>query len=362
MWQLIVLGILVFPGSAMAQQSLSLSSVDSVANYEVPTCEQAGCRRQVVEPEAATAKHGSEYGPAREWRDRVANDDSYRADSDDDVTCSSAVKALFKFACDDREDCEIENEYDSVCLPRDTDQDTAEECVRVVGSYVRQCFGGGCEYPIYQDGMVGGWLLDEGDEQPICSATMVRDVHDSEGAPVVITVPHCEEKVRPGTTVVRWTNNSGVVHLSEKRSEARRKDANPDLPVFEVYKYRKNAMDAWRPTEFAETIFQGYNRLIASRNKVLTNLKEQHAVTVEGETLSNPLYCDSSPLCTVVQVEGDEILHTCQSSRGGSGGALYQKIDDGWGVTKRVVVAVNNGATSSGQVTENEGIAVLRRD
>ena len=248
MWRLFVLGILVFPGSAMAQQSLSIFSVDSVADYEVPTCEQRGCRRQVVEPGAATARYGSEYGPAREWRDRVANDDSYRADSDDDVTCSSAIKALFKLACDDREDCEIENEYDAVCLPSATDQEKAVECVKVVGSYVRQCFGGGCEYPVYEDGMVGGWFLIEGDEQPICSATMFRDVDDGERTSVVTTAPHCEEKVRPSTTVIRWTNNSGVIHLLEKRSGAGRQDVNPELPVFDVYDYRENAMDAWRPT------------------------------------------------------------------------------------------------------------------
>ena len=356
MWQLIVLVILVLPGNAVAQQNFSLSPLESIADYEVPTCEQLGCRRQVIEPGAATAKHGGDYGPAREWRDRVVNDDSYRADSDDDVTCGGAVRALFKFACDDREDCEIENEYDAVCL-RAADQETAVQCVKVVGNYVRQCFGGGCRFPVYQDGMVGGWFLNEGVEQPICSATMFSDIHDNEGAAVVTTVPHCEEKLRPGTTVIRWTDNAGAVQLSEKRSKARRQDVNQELPVFDVCDYSKQAMDARRPTEFAQTVFQGYNRLIASRNEVLTNLVEQHRVTVEGETQYSPLFCDSSPLCTVVQVDGNGIMHTCQSSRGGSGGALYQKFGDGWRV-----VAVNNGATSSGQVTENEGITVLRRD
>ena len=104
-----------------------------------------------------------------------------------------------------------------------------------------------------------------------------------------------------------------------------------------------------QPTRFAKTVFQGYNRLIASRNEVLKR------VSVDGEHKYSPLYCDSSPLCTIVHRDGGEIRHTCQSSKGGSGGALYQIVDGKVGV-----VAVNNGATRSGQVTENEGFTLLR--
>jgi hypothetical protein len=97
---------------------------------------------------------------------------------------------------------------------------------------------------------------------------------------------------------------------------------------------------------FARTAFQGFNSLIHYRN---TAAKQ---ASLGGAR--NTLMCDSSPLCTIVDVREGKLLHTCQSTKGGSGGALVQFIDGAW-----VLVGLNNGSPSQGLVTENDGLSLL---
>ena len=342
MWRWFLFAAVLLPCSAMAQQSVLPGSRDSLANYKIPTCDELGCDRQVVEPDATLAKYGH---ASNAWRQRVLAHAHYQPHADDNSTCTGAVRALFALACGGKRNCEIEDEYDEKCLSPSTDQATRRRCVTVVGNYVRQCFGSGCSYT--DRGIIGSSLLNEGHDEPFCSAAGF--VLGSQRVPVMVTAPHCEGEVREGTWVTGVRGPVTYVHGPTDRED--RGDLNPALPAYDVDDRSREPflLKSMQPTRFAKTVFQGYNRLIASRNEVLER------VSVDGEHKFSPLYCDSSPLCTVVHRDGGEIRHTCQSSKGSSGGALYQVVDGTVGV-----VAVNNGATRSGQVTENEGFTLLR--
>ena len=256
---------------------------------------------------------------------------------------------MFALACGGSRDCEIEDEYDRKCLLLSTNEATARRCVTVVGNYVRQCFGHGCD-PNLQ-GIIGSRLINSSRDGPFCSGTGFELGNSDK--PVMVTVRHCQKEVRKDTQITGFPPLRGdVTRVSRRTNQEQRGEINPALSVYDVEE-RSSARYPLRympPMRFAETVFQGYNRLIASRNKVLAR------VSMEGERKYNPLYCDSSPLCTIVHRDAGKILHTCQSSKGGSGGALYQKING-----RRGIVAVNNGATKSGQVTENEGYTLLLR-
>ena len=349
MWRLILIGVILLPWVAIAQEGPLGGLQDSLANYQIPTCDQLGCNRQVVEPNATLRKYGGDFGDEHQWQQRVLADARYDPNGDDSTTCTGAVKALFALACGGNINCEIEDEYDKMCLWSSTDDATKKRCVTVVGNYVRQCFGNGCKDNL--EGIVGGWLVNDDGEMPFCSGAGFRLGRDDKPTPVMVTVSHCQE-VQQGTRFIGLEPRRGdLMYVLGETHPKRRADINPELSVYDVQDRldTRYPLGYMQPTPFAETVFQGYNRLIASRNKVLER------VSVEGEHKYPPLYCDSSPLCTIVHLYGDKVLHTCQSSRGGSGGVLYQKVDG-----ERGIVAVNEGATRSGQVTENEGLTLLR--
>ena len=147
------------------------------------------------------------------------------------------------------------------------------------------------------------------------------------------------------------------VRLPHRTGGGQFSDINSDLSVYylQYTGYPLFPVRYMSPLLFAETVFVGFNSLIALRNEVV----EQARPRVVGETYG-ALIEDSSPLCTVVHVDSQKIQHTCQSSKGGSGGALYQRVRDGRGnIVEEGIVAVNDGATTRGEVSENRGVAVL---
>lgn len=351
MWRLILAGIILLPWSAVAQQRVLPVSVGSLANYQIPTCARLGCDRQVVEPKAVLSKYSDQYGSEGKWRKRVDSHKNY-----DKNACSSSVKELFNFACGDSQDCEIEDSYDNKCLSRSTNIATLKRCVAVVGNYVSKCFGG-CPRRLNNislDGIIGSKLMNDRNDEPFCSGTGFNLGTIQNPSPVIVTAPHCQKDVQPGKTMVigEYPSSGENPVILNSVDQIKRQNINPKLLVYDVRRPSQGTrypLKYMRPVRFAKTVFQGYNRLIASRNKIL------ETVEVHGESKYNPLHCDSSPLCTIIHIDNGKILHTCQSSKGGSGGALYQIVRDRIGI-----VAVNKGARKSGQVTENEGIALRR--
>lgn len=347
MWRSVIVGILLLlPGLALGQD-LSLPFPGAVLQqYTVPSCDQLGCNRQVIEPGRALKAYGLSYGPSGQWVSRVQADRAYQADGDGNTPCGSAVKALFKLVCGDDNNCEIEARYDDKCLSNSTDQDTAQACVNVVGAYVRQCFGKGCPGWSY-DRLIGGALKNDGEEVSCSGSGFIFDSSGRRGEPVVVTVAHCESEIRAGTWIVRHPP-SAVDQILGKVDDSSQKHFGSKIRAYEVKRHAIYPLGLGRPVAFATTYFQGFNSLIDSHNKVIDRS------SVNGQKYG-PLLCDSSPLCTIVKIDSGKVLHTCQTTMGGSGGALFQEID---GTT--AVVAVNNGSPSKGQVSENDGLQILK--
>ena len=368
MWRLILAGAIFFPCSAIAQSSSIADLYYGLHNYGIPTCDDLGCDRQVVEPNKALAKYQAQHGAAGAWANRVRNDPRYSQDADDATTCSGAVKALFKLICDDKTNCEIEQEYRNRCLSSDTRSDTQKECVAVVVDYVDRCFGPKSGYREYR-GIIGGTLRSRGTNGPFCSAAGLMGWRNPNrrpmSVPVMVTVDHCGTLVEQNETQIRgsWIDHESIAAVSRRaarQTHVKREDGtfdaiNSQLRVY-VLKGRPHLpMGYMKPEPFAETVFMGFNSLIAMSNMVVD---EAYPMVVGSKR--GALTYDSSPLCTIVYVNRQKIQHTCQSSMGGSGGALVQKIRDGNGVVvKEGIVAVNAYATTNGQVTENRGVPLL---
>ena len=354
MWKLFFLAVFLLPCSTLAQ------------GISVPDCPTLGCNGQVVDPNSALTDYGGTSGRPGHWEQRVRGESEYDEYQPKSETCWGAVDELFEFVCDGDRQCAIEEAYDSKCLSSSANHDIKTRCVQVVGEYGRKCFGKeGCG--ALWDEIVGGCLVngDLGDIVPpcgvkgsgdkrICSGAAVTLKRRDEVVRVMVTAPHCkQEKIVREGTVFRGLGYWKFVKTSRERTSGL-DDINTSAPVYEIedLDYNPKAPVSFplgyaSATTFVKTVFQGYNWLFASRNEVLSQ------VSVQGEKTFSPLSCDSSPLCTIVQFDGDNILHTCQSTRGGSGGALYQKLNGEWRI-----VAVNSGG-SQGVVGANHGYRLV---
>jgi hypothetical protein len=352
MWKVVTLcAFALIPLEAMAQfgppPSLPFSNRD-LEGYAIPNCRDAGCDRQVVEPERAIGTWG-QTSAASAWVGRVRAQPAYSRGRVDQTTCTGAVRAMFKLICDSDSNCEIEEQYRRTCLASSTTPSRRDACVKVVDDYVDHCFGSGCsELP--RDGLVGGFLQ-RGNEAPSCSGAVFHtpSSHGLQGQPFAVTVAHCE--ARNGDMLIRSRSRPyGVAHLGRidqtvtapAFSQSIRAFVPLDL-AFTRLGPAISPLGVSRPMPFERTVFQGYNSLIVYRNEL-----------VPAERARSPLWCDSSPLCTIVKTDRDELVHTCQSTRGGSGGALVQLIGGTWSV-----VGVNEGSRNQGLVSDNRGWPIL---
>jgi hypothetical protein len=329
----------LIPCLAFAQGTPRLFSNSDLRQYSVPSCRNLGCERQVIDPERTLSRYGYSNG-ASEWVSRVRSNPLYASRQDENETCSGAVRGLFKFVCNDRTNCEIEDEYKRACVDGRPDQRTAEQCVNVVDTYVDKCFGEGCPWsPI--SGGVGGFLIGD-DAEPFCSASAFApaSAENDRNSGRAATVEHCMPKVNSRTRIIRPPRESSELRTLGMQNER----YGRNIRAFEINVSFERPVQARRPSMFARTVFQGFNSLIHYRN----------AVRPAAASPRSKLTCDSSPLCTIVDVHDGKLLHTCQSTKGGSGGALVQFIGGAW-----VLVGLNNGSPSQGLVTENEGLGLL---
>ena len=355
MWRWIMVGAILLPCSAIAQDDNISWLYDGLANYEIPGCDDRGCERQVVEPTDAVREYGR-HPDAHQWLARLGGDGRYRQDADDSETCSGAVKALFKVVCDERRNCSIEEEYESKCLSSQPDEETEQACVKVVDDYVNRCFGG---YYEADARIIGSYLTNDGEHEAFCSGARIELDSNGGPRPIIVTVDHCNDDVEEDTTkaVGAPTGSNAVMIVSALINSWELSEFNSELKLYHLNGGQRFPSSYMEPMLFAETVFMGFNSLIDMRNKVLERARDG----VGGTRYSSPLTYDSSPLCTIVYSDPRKIQHTCQSSMGGSGGALYQWVrDQQKNIVEEGIVAVNEGATRSGQVSENRGLPLLR--
>lgn len=347
-WRLggFLVSLALLTAGANSQTFVLSDDMHAPPGYSIPSCDDVGCDRQVVHPRDAISAFGGGYG-ASSWVDRVEADQSYGRDggADDGQTCSAAVNALFNFVCGSDTNCEIEDRYDSLCLDDHASDDTQRRCVEVVDSYKAECFGGGCSPQMYPHkvSIRAGYLKNDG-EQPFCSAVAINgaefglDDHEVIISAVNDRQDHCVDDIVEGSTIFFGNGVPGKAGYSF--------DADgPYDSRAAFYHYTGPGLSnvfAAKPEEFAETVFQGFNRLFHSRNMV--NGSQRYS-----DQRYSPLWCDSSPLCTIVSIDSNRLLHTCQSTKGGSGGALFQNGQ---------VVGLNIGSRGTGLVTNNEAIPI----
>jgi len=290
---------------------------------------------QTVSPELAIAM-AMQAPEAADWLARVRAASGYELDAL--ATCRNAIWALFETACGGDPLCEFESAYEARCLNAANDA-RAATCVEAVDTYYDLCFGGAC--PIL-DADWPAVMIGRPDDVA-CSGALIQA---GPGETVMATVDHCEPYVGEGAL-----NRIGQGDLVSEPVPATATASLGFTQQMRGYyipadRVGDGAASA-APEEFAVTVLLAYNRVLDLRNQVA----ERFGI---GPGPIQPLSCDASVLCTVTEVRPDgELDHTCQSTRGGSGGALVQFND---GVPH--VVGLNMGARSAGMVAFNLGAAL----
>ncbi|MCP4183579.1 MAG: hypothetical protein GY761_09715 [Hyphomicrobiales bacterium] len=253
-------------------------------------------------------------------------------------TCSAAVKGLFRLVCDGIANCEIEQAYRSSCVRGALAAQEAQECEAVVRNYVESCFGEPPMRPI--DGWPAAKLVDR-QRNTICSVSLVQA--NNANQTTFATSDHCP--LATGDNRVERSRNFDLVEsVLNNPPDGLNGDIKFGLLQDRVFGL---GMPVRQPVLGQQTFFMGYNDLIAARNDLIT-MNNLNANRIPA------LKIDGSSLCTIVSISGSNLLHTCQTTKGGSGGALFQQGDNG----SLFIVGINNGSGAAGQVSENDGIVL----
>lgn len=329
-----------------------------VAPYELlQRC--PGCDQQVIEPTIALAAFGGLPG-GNGWRQAVLASTAYRNDTPRGESCTAAVRSLFQLVCGGDESCEIEARYDDLCLNTQSAA-VARSCVEVVDLYQNNCMGG-CPYDVWWTAGAGALTTGSlGYDGVQCSASVFRAEEGDRFLPplefVGVTAPHCLPTLEVSTRVVLrgvtlWDIDPPFDGFANAFPEEPPNFALVEPPLPD--NRRQGWLTLGEPAAFVETVFMGFNSLIDSRNRV----NDRFRIVESG---FSPFFCDASPLCTIVKIDGDTLVHTCQTTRGGSGGALIQRNPQGSGYGGWLLVGINNGSPDRGLVVGNEGYVLRPR-
>lgn len=303
------------------------------------------CIQQVVSPKAATDAYGRD---SREWEARVTASETTR-EAENKTTCQQAITLLFNFACGGHASCNIEAAYAEKCPGEQVSEARQKACLKHEADYVDACFGEGRCVPLDDPAGNYGLVLSADGGEPKCSAAMVNvsSVDGSDSREVMgVTAQHCLQE--DADWILRPISLE-LTHIA-LTGDASGQGGRPEDLVFATPGHGQAAHSSAAPGLFRETVFLALNGISFARHKMAqANSLSRHT--------RRYFLCDRSPLCTVVRQDGDSILHTCQSSRGGSGGALVQIVRDGED-GDLFIVGFNQGSESAGQVSENLGTAL----
>lgn len=288
----------------------------------------SGVDQQPIEPEKAAETYGSASTAAIEWKSRVADWETANENSGR-KTCKAALSALYIRACSDPTSCEIEQEYADTCVREHNDASDATSCVEVVSDYANSCFkGGGLPGFNFLEMLSGGGSA----EVPLCNVASFSYRDEIAFATAAHCVPEQEAEL-----VSRFHGAEQVLDRFI-RSEEEPFSPSGDFAFLQgeeapqILASGRFALTAAEAQEFVPTMFAGNNGLAFLANQVS-----------EVNDLSGRFrlyWVDTSPLCTVVDYDAStgEMLHTCQTTKGGSGGMLIQKHEEEF-----VIVGINTG-------------------
>lgn len=295
----------------------------------------SGIDQQPIDPEAATGKYAHTSPEGSTWNIRVTNwQNAQRSASM--LTCKEAIAALYVRACDNPENCDVESEYEQNCAIQHSHQSDAEACIAVVSDYGNSCYLGPGLEGFEFDTLSGGGTS----ERPLCNVTSFS--HGNQIA--FATAGHC---ANDGAFMSEF-------HRSYDLEENFFKEYDGPFGTFGDFSFLQSdealqiltagliPLKSGKPRKFAPTIFAGNNSLafMANETAKLNGISER----------SGLYWFDKSPLCTIVQYDerSGEILHTCQTTNGGSGGTLVQKHGETY-----VVVGVHTGPSEKDHNTTN---------
>lgn len=295
----------------------------------------SGVDQQPIDPDAATGTYQDPDTGNTGWNQRVKASEKAKR-SAGLLTCKAAIAALHERVCQDTKKCDLEEEYKSSCVTKHSNVDDAKSCVAVVSDYETACYSGPGLKDFNYTSLSGGGTS----ERPLCNVASFSHV----GQIAFATAGHCvkDHELTSGfhrkyAVEQKFTKtDDGPFHPSGDFSFLESDDA---LAFLQGDAY---PLSTGQAREFEPTIFAGNNSLALLANEVskLNELPEEFGL----------YWIDSSALCTVVQYDGGtgEMLHTCQTTRGASGGILVQKHEDAV-----VVVGVNTGPSDEDHNTTN---------
>ncbi len=308
----------------------------------IPISPPSGVDQQPIQPSRATSAWGGRNFAAQEWKARV-NAWKKRQEDAGMMTCDAAIGVLYTHVCSDTESCDIEAEYESKCAKKHHDQNAAKICVAVVEDYKEACFSGDSDiYFDFRTLSAGGTS-----KRPLCNVVSFNH----RGTVATATARHCVDNRKTPDRITSRFHQDNTDGTSSLEFDFTRTTEGPFAAVgdftFVNSDYAnqvlltKSVLASAQATEYSPTFFAANSGFALLRNEV-----------VELNNLDLPTWglylIDLSPLCTVVQHSDGELLHTCQSSKGSSGGALIQKNE-----TWHFIVGVNTGRSSKDSRTTN---------
>lgn len=343
-----------FSDFVIAQEDLGSSTRDDVnsasrISWTFADFSCAGCIEQVVSPKKARDQFGGVSGAASRWRARSLEADQAAIDAEK-VTCDAAVQVLFDTVCDGNRQCVIEDAYGDLCVQDHTNSpETLKSCLTAEATYVDACFGDGA-FLAGADHLSFNGILSADTGEAVCSASVAtmpeNYVASGQDAPVQLafTAEHCIDGDNQAVGF-RAPRSMDLVAAPARRPDHGSELDQLDARMFPIaFQARFETIQAADPVLFEPTAFCGLNAISMHRRAM-----------AEMNNLRNFLHggkCDTSNLCTIVSKVGTELRHTCQSTRGGSGGALVQKQEDQF-----VLVGINEGSDATGVVASNLGIS-----
>lgn len=295
----------------------------------------SGVDQQPIDPDAATGTYHDTALGDTSWNNRVKASEKAKK-SAGLLTCKAAIAALHKRVCKDTTQCDLEVEYQRKCVVQHSNKDDAKSCIAAVSDYRTACFSGPGLENFYIELLSGGGTS----ERPLCNVTSFS--HRDRIA--FATAGHCAAE----SDFISGFHRGVPAKLKFSKAEDGPFSATGDFSFLKSDDALAILQAEWHPLrtgkalEFAPTIFAGNNGLAQFANEVseMNDLPEEFGL----------YWVDSSSLCTVVQYDEStgEMLHTCQTTKGGSGGILVQKHEEAF-----VVVGVNTGPSKEDHNTTN---------
>lgn len=308
-----------------------------------------GVSSQIVEPQRAIDAYGGSGGG--QWRERVeaAYPDVRKGQS----TCQIAINELKALACGSATvaGCDVEDRYRSECVGASS-RTRSGACVIAADNYFEHCFSGS---RVDSVGLGSIALMCRGNDENYCTTSLVLQNETWEER--ALSANHCFNE---GAGMIRPVRDGRELPFCQQTdtSSYASSDADEDWYLYSSDIPAQFHLQLQAPTLFEVTAAGGLNVFAVIRNQAA---KAYNTTTgsvpdnfPDAFEIISEIRWDSSVLCTVVEDGSTRLTHTCQSSRGTSGGPILQSPPGGGPLR---LVGINIGSGEVGPGPSNFGAA-----